>query len=363
MYKWFLVALALMFCMIISSSALAEMITPNESFDTKSLNSLSRRIVNSCTNPSMTQYEKAVALYDWLIDHTVYKKGKTNPHYVLRTGQGSCGGYANAYQVLLRQVGINSRVLGGRLYTQAHSWNQVKLNGKWYHVDVRMGDHMALSEGRYRRFGMSNEQAKLYYKFKKDASKSFAGNYAYQSGALDNAIAYVREAINARVAAGESVFVIDLTAKDAPPELADPFNRITVKNSLKQLTFSSSNIPDPVSIALELQSANTKLLVSMKVPTYRIKDLILTTSTNIDVEVSNYDFSAVAPLELGSLVTILPAYATNKTLYWNSSKETVAEVDQNGKVTIKGIGKVKIKVATIDRSKISRIFTLNIIST
>ena len=49
--------------------------------------------------------------------------------------------------------------------------------------------------------------------------------------------------------------------------------------------------------------------------------------------------------------TVLPNDATNKSISWSSSDESVAAVDQNGKVTAVSIGKASITVTTIDGAK------------
>ena len=306
----------------------------------------------------MTKFEKAVALYDWMIDNTVYRESTTNAHYVLRNGVASCGGYANAYKALLAKAGIFSKVIDGRVYTQGHTWNLVYLGGKWYHVDVRMGDHLAESEGRYRRFGMSDEQARLYYSFKKTKANHYACNYAFKTGQLDSSIAYVRSAVSTRAWAGEKFFIIDLTTKGAPPELDDPFNRITVKNALQNFPFDYPGIPDKAKAALTL--TDDQLLVRVVTPTYRVKKLTPTTQVDIVVEVADADFSAAIPLELGGRIQIEPAYATQQKLLWKSYQEKIALVNQSGRVKITGFGTARIKASTVDGSRLSCSFKVTV---
>lgn len=363
MRKWFSVAMALGLCMMVAFGAVAATVSPSKGVGdplvSKSLNSLVWKIVRECTNSSMTQYEKAIALYDWLIDHTVYRGGTTNSYHVLRYGEASCGGYAGAYKMLLAKVGIASKVIDGHLYTLRHAWNLVYLGGRWCHVDVRMGDHLAESEGRYHRFGMSDEQARLYYSFKKiKNANAYSNYYAYRTGQLDSAIAYVRSAITTRVGAGDRLFVINLTASGAPKELDDPFYRIAVKNALQNLQCAYPAIPDKAVVTLSL--TDNLLLVSAKVPTYRVKYLTLTMPVNIEVEVAGTDFSAASPLELGGKVLVTPAYATQQKLYWNSKREKTATVDQNGKVKIVGFGETVIKASTMDGSRLSRYYKLTV---
>ena len=114
MRKWFSVALILALCLMVASNAMAATASPSKSsvrLTAKSLDSLAKKIVQGCTNSGMSQFEKAVALYDWLIDNTVYRGGTTNAYYVLKYGEASCGGYSNAYKVLLSKAGLNPRPL------------------------------------------------------------------------------------------------------------------------------------------------------------------------------------------------------------------------------------------------------------
>ena len=362
MRKWFTMAMVLSLCLI-ATSGVASVTNPSQNTDfivSKSLSSNATRIVQECTNPGMSQFEKAIALYDWLIDHTVYRGGATNTYRVLRYGEASCSGYASAYTALLSKAGIKSKTIDGRLYTLGHTWNLVYLGGRWYHVDVRMGDHLAESEGRYRRFGMSDEQARLYYGYKKKTkANGLSYNYAYKTGQLESAVAYARDAIAKRVATGDRLFVIDLTADGAPSELNDPFNRITVKNALQNLLCDYPDIPDKAKAGLTLK--DNLLLVNVTVPTYRIKSLTPTTPVDLVVTVDGADFSAVEPLELGDKILITPTYATRQKLYWSSRREKTAIVSQSGRVSVVGFGTTIIKASSVDGSKLSRSYKVTVV--
>ena len=53
------------------------------------------------------------------------------------------------------------------------------------------------------------------------------------------------------------------------------------------------------------------------------------------------------------IATVRPANATNKSVYWTSSNESVATVDNNGNVTAIGKGKATITVITVDRNQMA----------
>ena len=135
-------------------------------------------------------------------------------------------------------------------------------------------------------------------------------------------------------------------------------NRITVKNALQNLLYAYPGIPDKARTVLTL--TDNLLLVSVKVPFYRIRALALAMPADITVEVEGTDFSAAIPLELGDKFLISPTYATQQKLYWNSYREKTAVVDQNGKVRITGFGTTLIKASTVDGSKLSRAYKVTV---
>lgn len=103
-------------------------------------------IVATYTRPSMTDYEKAKALHDWLVHHAYYARGADiesydshKPEGVILRGVGVCESYALAYQLLLREAGIPCLYVTGSA-GGGHAWNKVMINGQWYNVDATWDD-------------------------------------------------------------------------------------------------------------------------------------------------------------------------------------------------------------------------------
>ncbi len=86
----------------------------------------------------MNDFEKALVLHDYLDEHTRYvvNDNDNNPGYTLANGIGVCGGYASAYNMLLKVAGIKSH----SVFSSNHAWNLVTINGKQYHVDATWDD-------------------------------------------------------------------------------------------------------------------------------------------------------------------------------------------------------------------------------
>ena len=96
----------------------------------------------SVLREGMTDFDKALALHDWLAAHCAYDNSLTrySPYHALVTGSAVCQGYLLAYSDLLNRAGVENAPAVSE--SQNHGWNTVKLDGVWYHVDVTW-DHAA----------------------------------------------------------------------------------------------------------------------------------------------------------------------------------------------------------------------------
>lgn len=126
---------------------------------TKRYNSLKKAVTTAKNfiGTGLSKTEVLVAAHDYLIKRCTYdlpysKKLETyknsssfTPNYnkhsaygVLCLKSGVCSGYAYAYRLILAAYGIDCKFVESA--SMNHAWNLVKLNGKWYHVDVTWDD-------------------------------------------------------------------------------------------------------------------------------------------------------------------------------------------------------------------------------
>lgn len=100
-----------------------------------------KQILSGITE-GMTEYEKELYLHDTLAQRIVYKES-TNAHNAygaLVEGIAVCEGYAEAFQYLLHRAGIWSYLVIGSSRGVGHEWNMVRIDGKYYHVDLTWDD-------------------------------------------------------------------------------------------------------------------------------------------------------------------------------------------------------------------------------
>ena len=123
-------------------------------------------IVATETDPWMNNALMARQLHDWLVRHCQYEDrlngesaDDSENHvassvflsYALnvrgdennRVGETVCEGYAKAYSMLLAAACIESY----RIHSGGHEWNLVKIDGKYYQVDVTGDDPTLISGG------------------------------------------------------------------------------------------------------------------------------------------------------------------------------------------------------------------------
>lgn len=107
---------------------------------------MAKEIVNSIIKPNMSQFDKALAIHDWLIFNLDYDFTFSN-YYVeqaLADRRCVCQGYALTFKMMCEMAGLNVIYVTGEGYSGGawggHAWNQVCIDGKWYNVDVTWDD-------------------------------------------------------------------------------------------------------------------------------------------------------------------------------------------------------------------------------
>lgn len=122
--------------------------------------------VLSTVDPEWSDLEKALYIHDYLASQYEYDtrspESDTDPcHYdaysLIVDGRAVCQGYSLAYLYFMKRLGIPcSTVPSDEMH---HMWNQVQIDGEWYHVDVTQDDPLSDIPGRVRhtRFLLSDK--------------------------------------------------------------------------------------------------------------------------------------------------------------------------------------------------------------
>ena len=106
-------------------------------------------IVDSIITNNMSDFDKIKIINKYLVDRYKYDDSlvSNNVYSALTTGKTTCQGYAMTAYKMLNLAGIENRIIIGDLDGVPHGWNLVKLDEKWYHLDVTNND--AVGTDRY----------------------------------------------------------------------------------------------------------------------------------------------------------------------------------------------------------------------
>lgn len=104
-------------------------------------------VLESILTEGMDGFAKEAAIYEWVIQNVEYDWTHTDvmaetpresytPYGGLVDRKAVCLGYATAFQLLAELAGIECVTVVGAAAGADHAWNQVRLDGEWYCVDV-----------------------------------------------------------------------------------------------------------------------------------------------------------------------------------------------------------------------------------
>lgn len=142
------------------------------------LNSRQKALLDTSVNimaeliaPKMPDFDKQLAIHDYLIKHCRYdyETEKTRDtqdetpftaYGALVNGIAVCQGYTEAAGLLLSMAGIENH----RLFSEDHSWNLVKLGDDYYHMDVTWDSNASELTGtpQYHYFNLTDKQMSRY---------------------------------------------------------------------------------------------------------------------------------------------------------------------------------------------------------
>lgn len=96
---------------------------------------------------TLTRQEQTAYIYKWLVTYCNYNANSAynqSIYSVFIRRNSVCTGYAKAAQYLFNLLGIESRLVFGRLHNDKengrHCWNIVKVDNQYYHFDACLGD-------------------------------------------------------------------------------------------------------------------------------------------------------------------------------------------------------------------------------
>jgi len=187
-------------------------------------------IVSQVIKNTMTDYEKELAIHDYLVlnykyDYDNYKNDTIpdesyTPYGLLIKGTGVCQAYAEATEILLNLVGIECKLVTGTSKGESHAWNIVKLDGEYYMLDVTFDDPTPDEPGQvnYNYFNVTAD--KLSQDHNWDSSKWPIANgtkynyFIYNNLVVNDHLEFMRLVIS-KIVQGEKKILVYMNNYDA----------------------------------------------------------------------------------------------------------------------------------------------------
>ena len=198
-----------------------------------------------------SDYARALWLHDWTLDQLEYDHDLNwcSAESGLTRHQGTCESYQRIYAKLLDAAGIAN----GRITGNGHTWNAVKIDGKWCQMDLTWDDTNDNWYGdldqRHLYFGLTDELMAIAHS---DHTANYqAEGYSYRSTDLSNnyfvrngkadewAEAYANR-IQQHLDARETEFSIDADNQSFPPSISGIENSI-IAYAINQREWKTAN--------------------------------------------------------------------------------------------------------------------------
>ena len=204
--------------------------------------------VNDAARPSVTQlvnsavaqcrqetngseYDMALWLHDWTLDQLEYDHSLNwcSAESGLTRHQGTCESYQRIYSKLLDAAGIAN----GRITGNGHTWNAVKIDGKWCQMDLTWDDTSDNWYGDLDQchlyFSLTDELMAIAHSdhtanYQKDdytyRSTDLSNNYFVRNGKADEWAEKYADRIQQHLDAKEESFSIDADNQSFPPSIS-----------------------------------------------------------------------------------------------------------------------------------------------
>lgn len=122
-----------------------------------------KAVVQSLIHSGMGDTEKAKAIHDYVVKHLAYDMSyqARTTYEALANRSAVCQGYALLTYQLFKEAGMDVRLVTGRVHDGAlHTWNLVKIDNNWYHIDTTWDDPVPDRPGKvsYQYFKLSDAQ-------------------------------------------------------------------------------------------------------------------------------------------------------------------------------------------------------------
>jgi len=222
----------------ISAGGFASMMTINSNFlySVKQIDDIEKQIdavisslISSGNFKTLDNYNKEIALYDFLVKNTAYSFGVTNDETTSIVGallskKAVCEGYSKALKLLCDSCGLSCIIVTGSAkphdrQEERHAWNIIKIDGSCAHVDVTWdSNNRGSSDTCYDNFNLTDDDASKDHVWNKTllpACVSPQLNYYIKNNLCASNRDEYMNIVKTQAKAGKKIIVLKMTGKEA----------------------------------------------------------------------------------------------------------------------------------------------------
>lgn len=214
-----------------------------------------------------SEYDMALWLHDWTLDQLEYDHNLNwcSAESGLTRHQGTCESYQRIYSKLLDAAGIAN----GRITGNGHTWNAVKIDGKWCQMDLTWDDTSDNWYGdldqRHLYFGLTDELMAIAHSdhtanYQKDGyayrSTDLSNNYFVRNGKADEWAEKYAGCIQQHLDAKEESFSIAADNQSIPPSISGIQNGI-VAYAMNQIDWKTAGNKDYLSTESKVEMTSS----------------------------------------------------------------------------------------------------------
>ncbi|WP_202707525.1 fibronectin type III domain-containing protein [Sporosalibacterium faouarense] len=190
-------------------------------------------IIETVIKPDMNDFQKELALHDYVINNTVYNtdyekdvilpEDEHTAYGVLIKGKGVCSSYAKAMHKLLDMVDIESYFVTGTGLGEPHAWNIVKIQNNYYHLDATWNDTVDPNKISHDYFNLTDAQMSVDHNWNtldyprctstlfsySNIEKILSGEIEFTTPETKESNKTVKELPNNTIVIGEKAFDLD----------------------------------------------------------------------------------------------------------------------------------------------------------
>lgn len=153
---------------------------------------MAAEVLDEVVEDGMSDYEKELAVYKWMVENIGHGSGGVisrpgasrspfTPHDVLMDKDAVCVGYATTFRLFMNMLGMDCHIV----HNDYHSWDLVRLDDGWYHVDIYSDAHGGL----YGNFNMTDKICQMGHNWDESAQAALPeANSVKYSPAVQNSV-------------------------------------------------------------------------------------------------------------------------------------------------------------------------------